>query len=184
DGELVHLQREIDFEYAGGHPREVAVHHRVIGAKLEEFANRLDDGQKSQRHGTDRDGIHRRLRPVFSEQAVDGRAGQRQRENDPEMVEHRHQNLSKSTFSTFNERRLCAIVMTIARPTAASAAAMTITKNTNISPSSWLCARANATKARFTALSISSMDIKIVMILRLKTNATTPSPNKMALKTR
>jgi hypothetical protein len=35
-----------------------------------------------------------------------------------------------------------------------------------------------------TALSISSMDMKMVIMLRLKTNATTPSPNKTALNTR
>src|SRR4029077_17149807 len=153
DGELVHLQREIDFEYSGGHPREISPYPwNLVCRELEKFADCLHDGEKSERNRADREGIHRRLRPVFSEQAVDGRTGQRQRENNPEMVEHRHQNLSRSTFSTFNDRRLCAMVMTIARPTAASAAARTITKNTNISPSSWLCARANATKARFTAL--------------------------------
>ena len=45
-------------------------------------------------------------------------------------------------------------------------------------------ARANATKARFTALSISSIPMKIVMMFRLNTTATAPSPNKMALRTR
>jgi hypothetical protein len=45
-------------------------------------------------------------------------------------------------------------------------------------------ARLKATNARFTALSISSMDMKIVMMLRLKMNATTPRPNRTALSTR
>ena len=39
-----------------------------------------------------------------------------------------------------------------------------------------------ATKARLTAFSISSMDMKMVMMLRLKMKANTPRPNRIALK--
>src|ERR1019366_1077560 len=72
----------------------------------------------------------------------------------------------------------------IARPTAASAAATTMTKKTNTCPCNWPSARLKVTNARLTALSISSMDMKIVMMVRLKTNPPTPSPNKTALSTR
>src|SRR5579864_7671049 len=72
----------------------------------------------------------------------------------------------------------------IARPTAASAAATTITKKTNTCPCSWPSKRLKETKARLTALSISSMDMKMVRMLRLKINAITPNPNKTALSTR
>src|ERR1019366_9363641 len=72
----------------------------------------------------------------------------------------------------------------IARPTAASAAATTMTKKTNTCPCNWPSALLNVTNARLTALSISSMDMKMVMMLRLKTNPTTPNPNKTALSTR
>src|SRR2546429_7111474 len=59
----------------------------------------------------------------------------------------------------------------IARPTAASAAATAITKNTKIwpaTPSDW----ASATNVRFTALSISSTHMKMTMALR---RSSTPS---------
>src|SRR5215470_6362511 len=78
----------------------------------------------------------------------------------------------------------------IASPTAASAAATTITKNTNTWPSRaslipWsLQYRAKATKLRFTALSISSTDMKMVMMLRLSRKPSTPSENRIALKIR
>src|SRR5579863_2734218 len=72
----------------------------------------------------------------------------------------------------------------IARPTAASAAATTITKKTNTWPCSCPRDRLKDTKARLTALSISSMDIKTVRMLRLKINAITPNPNRPALSTR
>src|SRR5258708_3171692 len=74
--------------------------------------------------------------------------------------------------------------MIMARPTAASAAATTITKKTNTCPCNWPSARLKVTNARLTALSISSMDMKMVMILRLNINATTPSPNRTALSTK
>src|SRR5205807_2450916 len=43
---------------------------------------------------------------------------------------------------------------------------------------------ANATNERFTPLSISSMDIKMVMMLRLIKNPVTPHANRIALRTR
>src|SRR5579862_3976892 len=185
DGELIDLQREIDAEGAGDHPGEIVADvGNLIGAQLKELANELGHGEKGKRDGADGDGVDRRLRPALAEKAVDRRTGERQRENDPEMAEYRHQNLSRFTRSTLRDSRLRRSMITIARPTAASAAATTITKKTKTNPSNWLYARANATNARLTALSISSTDMKTVMTLRLKTNATTPKPNRMALSTR
>ena len=57
--------------------------------------------------------------------------------------------------------------MMMASPTAASAAATTITKKTKICPLSACQCAAKATKERFTPLSISSIDMKMVMMLRL-----------------
>ena len=87
--------------------------------------------------------------------------------------------------------------MIIANPTAASAAATTITKKTNTWPlngttsaplgSSFGCKfqyLANVTKLRFTAFSISSIDIKMVMMLRLSRKPNTPSENRIALRMR
>src|SRR2546426_9177817 len=67
----------------------------------------------------------------------------------------------------------------IARPTAASAAATAITKNTKICPATPSdCA--SATNARFAALSISSTHIKMTMALRRSSTPATPSANSTA----
>src|SRR3989449_904279 len=67
----------------------------------------------------------------------------------------------------------------IARPTAASAAATAITKNTKIwpaTPSDW----ASATNVRFTALSISSTHMKMTIALRRNSTPATPRANSTA----
>src|SRR6266496_241306 len=67
----------------------------------------------------------------------------------------------------------------MARPTAASAAATAITKNTNTCPPTpSRCA--SAMKVRFTALSISSTHMKITMALRRSSTPATPSVNRTA----
>lgn len=74
--------------------------------------------------------------------------------------------------------------MTIASPTAASAAATVITKNTNICPLSFPRKLEKDTSDKFIALSINSMHIKItIAFLRTKT-PTTPILKSRALKTR
>src|SRR5687768_12961537 len=71
--------------------------------------------------------------------------------------------------------------MMIARPTAASAAATVITKNTNTCPAT-PCTCANATNARFTALSISSTHMKMMIALRRVSTPTTPITKSSAEK--
>src|SRR3954465_1843397 len=71
--------------------------------------------------------------------------------------------------------------MMIARPTAASAAATVITKKTNPGPATpYACA--NATKLRFTALSISSMHMNTMIALRRISTPNTPIVNSTAEK--
>src|SRR3954464_11901948 len=71
--------------------------------------------------------------------------------------------------------------MMIARPTAASAAATVMTKKTNTWPATpYTCA--NATKLRFTALSISSTHMKMMIALRRVSTPTTPITNSTAEK--
>src|ERR1700750_2899871 len=71
--------------------------------------------------------------------------------------------------------------MMIARPTAASAAATVITKKTNTCPATpYACA--NATKLRFTALSISSTHMNTMMALRRISTPNTPIANSTAEK--
>jgi hypothetical protein len=74
--------------------------------------------------------------------------------------------------------------MMIANPTAASAAATTITKKTNTWPASACQCAANATNERFTPFNINSIDMKMVMMLRLMRNPTTPQANRNPLSSR
>src|SRR2546423_7444816 len=67
----------------------------------------------------------------------------------------------------------------MASPTAASAAATAITKNTKTCPPTPIrCA--SATKVKLTALSISSTHIKITIALRRSSTPATPSVNNTA----
>src|SRR4051812_4947217 len=73
--------------------------------------------------------------------------------------------------------------MMIASPTAASAAATVMTKNTKICPATpYTCA--NATKLRFTALSMSSTHMNTMIAFRRVSTPTTPMQNSTALKKR
>ncbi len=76
------------------------------------------------------------------------------------------------------------MAMIIARPTAASAAATTITKKTKICPETACQWCANATNVRFTAFSINSIDMKIEMTLRLMRKAPMPIENRIAARMR
>src|SRR3954471_15019851 len=67
----------------------------------------------------------------------------------------------------------------MASPTAASAAATAMTKNTKTCPPTPICC-ASATKVRFTALSMSSTHMKITIALRRNSTPATPSTNSTA----
>jgi hypothetical protein len=64
--------------------------------------------------------------------------------------------------------------MTMASPTAASAAATAMMKNVNICPVWCRCMRLNATSVTFTAFNISSMLIRATITLRRVRNPMTP----------
>jgi len=74
--------------------------------------------------------------------------------------------------------------MIIARPTAASAAATAITKNTNNCPIELPRYDENVTKVKFAELSISSIDIKTIMAFLLIKTPITPVEKSAALKIR
>ena len=91
DGELVHLQRKIYFELAGGDPSEVSLDPGdLVGGKLREFANQFRKCEKCQSDRADGHRIYDGLGEILAQQAVDGRAEKRQRDDDPEMVEYEH----------------------------------------------------------------------------------------------
>ena len=79
-------------------------------------------------------------------------------------------------------RRKSAI--TIAKPTAASAAATVITKNTNTCPVTSPRNAEKATKVRLTEFSINSIDINTMIAFRRVTTPTAPIINIIALRIR
>src|SRR4029079_15842070 len=84
--------------------------------------------------------------------------------------------LDRSTVCLCRKR-----AMMIASPTAASAAATVLTKKTKTCPATpYTCA--NATKARFTALSMSSTHMKMMIAFRRVSTPTTPIVNSTAEK--
>src|SRR5713101_9341631 len=183
-GELVHLQIKARPEIPRSNPGEEFLAEENL-PRFKKFTHRLERAGERKSRRPQRHPVHGLVRPLGAKKSVDRRAQQRQQRNNPEILEHwagRHQSFIRSTRSTFSVCRLRAIRMMIPRPTAASAAATTITNNTKTWPSSLPCAWLNATNARFTAFSISSMDMKIVMMLRLKMKANTPRPNRIALR--
>src|SRR5215472_67978 len=124
------------------------------------------------------------------------RAHQRQQGNHPKIQVLVH-NFSRFTWSTFKVSRVRKTEMMIASPTAASAAATTITKNTKTWPLKGTTSAplgsfigfacqylAKATKLRLTAFNINSIDIKMVMMLRLSRKPKTPRENRIALRIR
>src|SRR5438093_2639447 len=103
------------------------------------------------------------------EETVQRRTNQRQDWDQPEIEVWGH-SLSRFTRSTFKVSRVRYTAMMMASPTAASAAATTITKKTNTCPLSACQCAAKATNDKFTPLSINSMDMKMVIIFRLIRN--------------
>src|SRR5262249_46448218 len=85
-----------------------------------------------------------------------------------------------STSSTLTDSRVRWIEMMIASPTAASAAATVMTMNTKSCPPTSPKKAESDTSARFTAFSISSMHMKIVIALRFMNTPTAPIVNKSA----
>src|SRR6185312_361346 len=75
---------------------------------------------------------------ALAKDAIDGRANQRQDRDQPQIeIGTRSHSLSRFTWSTFKVSRVRKTARTIASPTAASAAATTITKNTKTCPLTW-----------------------------------------------
>ena len=70
----------------------------------------------------------------------------------------------------------------MANPTATSAAATTMMKNTKICPSVSPCILEKDTNAKFTALSINSTHMKMMMAFFLNNMPKTPSAKSTALK--
>src|SRR6185369_4030603 len=106
-----------------------------------------------------------RPRRAVADDRVPEEPERRQEDHPPEQrVGHHHRSIvTSSTLTVDRERKTCRM---IARPTAASAAATAITKNTITCPSTACWLRANVTNVRFTAFSMSSIAMKMTIRFR------------------
>src|SRR5205823_2024618 len=114
------------------------------------------------------------------QRAVHHETGEGQRRHHPEQRERgqRHQPLSRLMFCKSTVWRCRYTARMIASPTAASAAATAMTKNTKIWPATPSCC-AKATNARLAAFSISSTHMKMTIALRRSSTPSTPTANRM-----
>src|SRR6266480_1442044 len=179
--ELIEIESEICLEVSGANPSGHGLHvRRRQGREPDRDPKRHGESGAAERECHCCNGS--RGKPAAKE-TVDGGADQRQQRNQPEMQVRGH-SLSRFTRSTSKVSRVRYTAMMMASPTAASAAATTITKKTKTCPLSACQCAAKATNDKLTPLSINSMDMKMVMIFRLIRNPVTPQANKMPLSTR
>ena len=127
-GEPVHRQIAADVQGAALDPGEVVL--GVGRVQVAQAEQRLQDPGEREDHAADGDRVDHALGEPAAEQAVDQKAGQRQDWYEPEL----HQFFIESTSSIFKVARFLNTVRIIASPTAASAAATTITKKANRCP--------------------------------------------------
>src|ERR1051325_9604312 len=116
----------------------------------------------------------------LSEDAVEQKTGERNKDDIADEVHH-FMMLISSIFTVCLLRKSA---MTIASPTAASAAATAITKKTNTWPRGSPRKLENATSVRFTELSINSMLMNTMIAFRRMRTPSIPIVNRMALRTR
>src|SRR3989339_1166386 len=95
-----------------------------------------------------------------------------------------HYHLKIFIASMFTVNLFLKIAIMIAKPTAASAAATVITKNTKTCPIEFPKYEEKVTKVRFAELSISSILIKTTIAFLLINTPATPTQNMNALRIR
>src|ERR1700674_2005332 len=89
DSELVDLEIEARAEAACGDPGKVLLHPgNLFWGELPEFADGFERGGKGEASRADGDGVDDFVRPLGAEEAVGGGAKQRQKRNDPEIIEY------------------------------------------------------------------------------------------------
>src|SRR5690606_8378074 len=146
--------------------------------KPEEYPHRQ---QERQEHYPRRQYGHRSVRQALVKQANGDEPCQRQQGDDPyPIVSYHFSLLSISMSVVFN---LLYKTVRMAKPTATSAAATAIIKKTNTCPAMSPWNVANATIRRFTALSMSSMHMKMMSAFLLNSTPSTPAANRAILST-
>src|ERR1700690_2850194 len=129
--ELIKRVCKIRVKGRGGDPRRVSLNVGK-GGRRETGVDTQD--QQKRRSGEDQPNRRdQRLRQAMAEQAIQQKADKGQNRNKPEMeaVVHSFIKFTWSTLSVFRARK---IAMMMASPTAASAAATTMTKKTKTCP--------------------------------------------------
>src|SRR6266581_445853 len=183
--QLVELQREGDLQVAHREPVPIADHDRGRRVELRQLEHGHRGGRERQHEHSDADQRDGALgaRRGERQRAVHHEPGERQRRHHPEQRERRkrgqrHQPLSRLMFCKSTVWRCRYTARMIASPTAASAAATAMTKNTKIWPATPSCC-AKATNARLAALSISSTHMKMTIALRRSSTPSTPTANRV-----
>src|SRR5262249_25657256 len=185
-GEVIDLERKLYLERTGLDPGIEGVAKNPRSGQ--EPKNVQCDGKESPDRHTRQHS--RTLFPQSSaEKYVEDRCQQRNQRNPPQQVK-RHRalgggyhlrNCISEGSSVWRWRK---IAMMMARPTTASAAATAMTKKTITCPSIDPRKREKTMKVKFTALSISSMDIRMTMRFRRISTPMTPMAKTMALRMR
>src|SRR5262249_32995725 len=180
------IEPEGDVDGEPPHPDPLVDHvvQRALRGERVEAQHRQDAHDEGREDRARTDELRRRREPPPEEQIP--QEAERREEHDPAQriagddVHHRS-TVTSSALMVSRMRYSCSM---IASPTAASAAATAMTKNTITWPSRERRLRASATKLRLTAFSRSSTAMKITMRLRRVSTPTVPMANRMALSAR
>src|SRR5437762_2812952 len=169
-GQRIDSKREVEDEVTRRDPGVQRLLDEALRRREARHApdHRERDGKRCQ-HRQRREPARDRFRQAPSQRRVDDEAEEREQRDEGD---HHHFNSVKA--SGLSDSRWRKRPMTIAKPTAASAAATVMTKNVMICPSTVPCERPNATNVRFTAFSMISIDSRIVMRLRRRKTPAAP----------
>src|SRR5262249_50257057 len=151
---------------AGGEPEELerVRHHHPEGRRHDPRSHHLDGA-----------------RPAHAEEEGKQHPCRRERDDPAQgrRLDHHRRLISSSALVVSRQRKTARM---IARPTAASAAATVMTKNTITWPSIEPRLRAIATNARLTAFSMISIAMKMMMTFRRTSTPSTPTVKSTALR--
>src|SRR6185369_2059216 len=174
----VETERDVGGEATGGDPVVDVVPEGGLRAEAPQRLRTEEREPERAEHQPRADDLHGRRHPA-PEKGVEQHAEGRQRDDPAEKRGLGH-HLSDASSSAFVVSRFRNMAMMIARPTAASAAATVMTKNTITCPSIEPWWRAMATNARLTAFSMISMAMKMTMTFRRDSTPNTPMENRAA----
>src|SRR5262249_18452297 len=133
-------------------------------------------------HRAHRQQRRRIARQLAADQQIDARRDERNQRDEMERVVH--QCFINVTSSMLAVRRVRKMPTTMARPTAASAPAVAMTRKAMAWPFMSCSARANASNVRLAALSMSSTLMSTISALRRQITPHRPIANRIAASSR